>query len=323
MLAQPLVRLLKARDPAPDIDVIAPAWTLPVFERMPEIRRALLHPFAHGDLRLGDRYRLGRSLAPVGYDQAIVLPNTFKSALLPRFAGIALRTGYRGEARGMLLNDLRTFDANDMPALAQRYAALAFPAGTSLPTDLPLPHLRSDPADRKALRAKLGLGERPAIAFCPGAEYGPAKRWPAAHFAAVAGECAKHGIAVWLFGSPKDHDTAAGITALAPEAVNLCGRTTLAEAIDLMADARLVVSNDSGLMHVAAALDLPLIALYGSSSPTYTPPLSRRAHILSLALDCSPCFRRECPLGHFRCMNDLAPGRVLQLIDFAGILRTS
>ena len=324
VLAQPLFTLLRRRTPSPDIDVIAPGWTLPVFERMPEIRRAMLHPFAHGHLRIGDRYRLGRSLAPEHYDAAIVLPNTFKSALLPLFAGIPLRTGYRGEARGLLLNDVRTFDAEVMPQLAQRYAALALPDGAPLTDPLPLASLSSPQAAREAVVKKLGLGARPAIAFCPGAEYGPAKRWPARHFAAIARSCAEQGVDVWLIGSPKDAATGDEIVALAPgAAVNLCGRTSLAEAIDLLAAARLVVSNESGLMHVAAGLARPLIALYGSSSPRYTPPMSPEARILTLGVECSPCFSRECPLGHFRCLNDLVPGQVLQLIDFAGILRSS
>src|SRR5262249_55149103 len=189
-----------------------------------------------------------------------------------------------------------------------------FPAGEEPPDPLPLPGLRVDPAQRRATLARLLLDPGTAsVALCPGAEYGPAKRWPVRHFAELARRLSALNCAVWLIGSAGPAAAAAAaaeIARLPPGTRNLCGRTTLAEAIDVLDAVRLVVSNDSGLMHVAAALDKPLVALYGSSSPAYTPPLSPRAVIVKLDLPCSPCFKRECPLGHFKCMTDLAPGRV-------------
>ena len=318
VLAQPLLKLLHARHSGLALDVLAPRWTLPLLGRMPEVRLAITSPFAHGDLELGERYGLGRTLARESYDQAIVLPNTFKSALAPFFAGIPVRTGYIGELRHWLLNDARKLDEKRFPQLAQRYAALALPRGEPLPQPLPTLSLRVDESDRRAIMGRLGLDRgRPAAALCPGAEFGPAKRWPARYFAELAQGLAAHGCAVWLIGSQNDRPVGAEIAqASGGICRNLCGETTLTEAIDLLASCSLVVSNDSGLMHVAAALGRPLVALYGSSSPLYTPPLSADARILKLDLPCSPCFQRECPLGHFNCMMQLTPDKVLAAVDF-------
>ncbi|HKU70101.1 MAG TPA: lipopolysaccharide heptosyltransferase II, partial [Burkholderiales bacterium] len=295
VLAQPLLKLLHARNPGLALDALAPRWTLPLLGRMPEVRRAIESPFAHGDLRIGDRRRLGRELAQEGYDQAIVLPNTFKSALTPFFAGIPIRTGYTGEMRHWILNDARKLDEKRFPQLAQRYAALAVSRGVSPPSPLPTLALKVDETARRALLERLGLDRsRPAVALCPGAEFGPAKRWPARYFAELAQGLAARGLAVWLVGSQADRQTGTEIEQAAGGVCrNLCGQTSLAEAIDLLASCSLVVSNDSGLMHVAAALGKPLVALYGSSSPAYTPPLSADARILKLELPCSPCFQRE------------------------------
>ena len=315
VLAQPLFKLLHACYDPLALDVLAPRWTLPIVERMPEVRRAIGNPVGHGELRLAAQRRTARELAPEGYGHAIVLPNSFKSALVPWLAGIPVRTGYLGELRWGLVNDVRRLDAKRRPQIAQRYAALALLRGETLQAPLPALGLRVDETRRRATLAKLGLDSgQPAAALCPGAEYGPAKRWPVAYFAELAQRLAGEGYAVWLVGSGNDAVTGAEIARLSPGR-DLCGRTSLDEAVDVLASARLVVSNDSGLMHVAAALGKPLVALYGSSSPAYTPPLSPGARILKLDLPCSPCFKRECPLGHFKCMVDLTPDRVLAAIQ--------
>lgn len=323
VLAQPTLRLLRTRHAGVALDVLAPRWALPLLGRMAEVRRAIESPFGHGDLSLGERRRLGRTLAGEGYDQAIVLPNTFKSALVPFFAGIRVRTGYIGELRLGLLNDARRLDKKRLPQIAQRYAALALPRGEMLPWPLPDPALQISEPGRRATLEKFGLDAgRPVAVLCPGAEYGPAKRWPARYFATLAQAFAARGCAVWLIGSAGDRAVGDQIAAAAAGACrNLCGDTTLGEAIDLIGSASAVVSNDSGLMHVAAALGRPLIALYGSSSPAFTPPLSASAQVLKLDLPCSPCFKRECPLGHFNCMMQLKPDRVLAAVDFDRILR--
>lgn len=324
VMTQPLLTRLRRRHPGAAIDVLAPPWTAPVFRRMPEVSAVIESPFRHGAVALGARRRLGRSLAPRAYNQAIVLPNSFKSALIPWFAGIPLRTGYRGELRWGLLNDARRPDDRAMPRLVERFAALADAPGAPPPraADTPPPRLSTNAASAAAVMQRLGLGSRrPAAVLCPGAEYGPAKRWPPAHFAALARRLAASGYQVWLLGSPKDAEAGEQIMQLAAADLplhNLCGGTTLEEAVDVLSGAALVVSNDSGLMHVAAALDRPLVALYGSSSPAYTPPLSPAARIIRNPVPCSPCFERVCPLGHFDCMMQLTPEQV-----WAGLPRTA
>lgn len=305
VLAQVLFIALRRHNPNVIIDVLAPQWTLPILRRMPEVREAFAAPFAHGELALKKRWRLGRALRPQRYDQAIVLPNSFKSALAPFFARIPRRTGFRGEARYGLINDMRMLDAQRMPRMVDRFLALL----DATVHDSPQPSLRSDPDARESLLDRLRLEHtRPIAALCIGAEYGPAKRWPAEHFATLARELARAGWQCWLVGSKKDKPIGDAVLQTAPGvAINLCGATTLDEAVDLLAAADAVVANDSGLMHVAAALDKPLIALYGSSSPAFTPPLSPHAKVMKRDIACSPCFARECPLGHFKCMRELSP----------------
>jgi heptosyltransferase-2 len=274
----------------------------PVLRRMAELDEVIEAPFGHGALDLRARWRLGRSLRARGYDQAIVLPNSWKSALVPFFADIGIRSGYVGESRYGLLNLLYREDRRGAP-MALHYARLSEAPGADPKGPLPSPRLACDPDKAAATARRFGLPARYA-AFCPGAEYGSAKRWP--YFAALS---ERIGIEVAVLGSQSDRESCEGI-----KATNLAGRTSLDEAIDLIAAARFVVTNDSGLMHVAAALDTPQVALFGSSSPERTPPLAASARVLWLGLACSPCFARECPLGHFRCMKELSVERVLDEI---------
>ncbi len=313
IMMQPLLMRLKARRPEAEIHVLAPAWSAPLLARMPEVAASIENPFAHGQFDWAGRRALGRRLSAADFQAAYVLPNSWKSALVPFFAKIPKRTGYHGEARYFLLNDRHRFDAAAIPRLVDRYAALAGPPDGPTPN----PRLASTAEQQRAARIALGLPiEVAPLVFCPGAEYGPAKRWPARHFAALARKVSRgetpHAGPIWAVGGPKDAEAGAEIERLSDGAArNLCGRTTLEQVIDLIAGARAVVSNDSGLMHVAAALDRPMAAIYGSSSPAYTPPLSPHAKIISLGLECSPCFKRECPLGHLDCLNQLPPERVL------------
>ncbi|HWQ40214.1 MAG TPA: lipopolysaccharide heptosyltransferase II [Burkholderiales bacterium] len=320
VLSQPLLALLKARQPDAAIDVFAPSWVLPVYRRMPEVAGTLENPFGHGALALGARLRYGRRLRERCYARAVILPNSLKSALVPYFAAIAQRTGFVGELRYGLLNDARRLDEARMPLMVERFAYLAGEAGEPLLRPVPRPRLRVTGEETQQVLAAKALQRPERLAcFCPGAEYGPAKRWPAAHFAQLARHLARQSWKVWLLGSSKDVEAGTQIVRQAGDAVlDLTGKTSLDEAVALLAIADLVVTNDSGLMHVAAALDRPLVAIYGSSSPRFTPPLSEHARIVQLGVPCSPCFQRVCPLGHFDCMMRLAPERILREIEALG-----
>lgn len=313
VLAQTLFSRLRQQQPNVIIDVLAPAWTLPVVRRMPEVRKTVTNPFAHGELALGARWRLARQLRREIYDHAIVLPNSFKSALVPFFAGISRRSGFRGEFRYGLLNDIRILDRTRWPRMVDRFDALADWAPQTAPIR---PHLTIYEDSRlAALRALDVCDAGPIVALCVGAEYGPAKRWPAEHFASLARILAKKGWQCWIIGSDKDRQIADEVTRLSQStALNLCGKTTLDQAVDILASVDVVVANDSGLMHVSAALGKPLIALYGSSSPAFTPPLSDNAVIIKRDIACSPCFARECPLKHFKCMRELGPQDVAKTV---------
>ena len=313
VLAQPLLRRLRERAPGAVIDALAPPWTAPLLSRMPEVAEVIVSPFRRGELRLGERLRLAHKLRGRSYDQAVVLPNSMKSALVPLLARIPRRTGFVGEMRRGILNDARRLDKLRYPLMVERFALLAEPPRAALERPLPRPSLTATEEQRRAALAAAGLAPSgPVAVLCPGAEYGPAKRWPERYYAELASALGGRGWAVWAVGSPKDAVVGAEIERLSSGCcVNLCGRTSLSQAIDLIAGASLVITNDSGLMHVAAALDRPLVAIYGSSSPGFTPPLSERARVLKLDLPCSPCFKRVCPLKHFDCMLRLTPEQVL------------
>lgn len=321
VMAQSLFMTLRLRDAVPAVDVIAPRWSLPLLERMAEVRHAIPLDVSHGELALAKRWRAGRALRAEGYAQGIVLPRSAKAALPLLAARIPWRTGYRGEMRYGLLNDIRPLDRQRLYRTVDRFVALGLSPCATLPAAVPHPRLIADPGAGDRVCAELGLapaaGGPPVLALCPGAEFGPAKRWPEEHFAAVARRRLESGWRVWLFGSGKDAPITGRIAELAPGCEDLAGRTTLAQAIDLLAASTAVISNDSGLMHVAAATGRPLVALYGSSDPGYTPPLSDRARVVYHALSCSPCFERECPLGHLNCLRRMTPEEVLEALDTA------
>ncbi len=318
VLAQSLFKVLKQRQPDARLEVVAPAWTLPVLARMPEVDEGIALPVGHGELALGRRVALGRALRTRAYDRAIVLPNSFKSAIVPWVAHARRRTGFVGELRYGILNDWRRLDEQALPRTVDRFVALGLEPNEALPPVLPEPELFAD--RENTLHALNALGhampQGPVLGLCPGAEYGPAKRWPAEYFIEVARAKLAQGWEVWLFGSERD----AAITRAIDDqtggrCLDLGGRTSLAEAIDLMSLATVVVSNDSGLMHIAAALRRKLVAIYGSSDPRHTPPMSAKAKVLYLGIECSPCFARECPLTHLNCLRHITPPQVLTAIQ--------
>jgi heptosyltransferase-2 len=314
VMAQALFRLLKQRDPDVVIDVLAPAWTFSLIKCMPEISEAIEMPITHGEVKLRLRYQLGKKLRTRDYDQAIVLQNSFKSALIPWFARIPKRTGWLGEWRYILLNDVRYLDKKRYALMIEQYMALGLPAAEPLPSVYPYPAFSVTADSQAATLAKLKpiWRGRPVLALGAGAAFGSSKRWPAEYFAQVAKQKLEEGWDVWLFGAKSDQSIIDHIMqATSQRCESLAGRTELYETIDLLSLVSGVVTNDSGLMHMAAALKKPLITVYGSTSPAFTPPLSKDATILKLDLECQPCFARTCPLGHHRCMQDLLPERVL------------
>ncbi|ART80334.1 lipopolysaccharide heptosyltransferase II [Oceanisphaera avium] len=324
VMSQSLYITLKREYPNLELHVMAPAWCCALLERMPEVDKTIVMPLGHGDFKLVERFRLGRALAKDNYDWAIIQPNSLKSALIPLFAGIEKRTGWKGESRYGLLNDLRS-NKVAFPLMVERYVALAYPKlemadAHCLPT-VPWPKLTIDKSNQQAALQEFSLScTKQILSLCPGAEFGPSKRWPEHHYAEVAKQQIEQGKQVWIFGSAKDVPVAETIRTTLPSELQahchiLAGKTSLHQAIDLMALSSMVVSNDSGLMHIAAALQRPLVAVYGSTSPKYTPPLAEKVAIVHTDIECRPCFQRECPLGHLKCLKELYPQQVLTAID--------
>jgi heptosyltransferase-2 len=318
VMTEPLLRRLHERGER--LAVGALPWVAPVYRAMPQVAEVIEFPFAHGGLQLKARRALARQM--VGrFDTAYVLPNSLKSALLPFLASIPKRIGYLGEARiGLLTHRLKNPPKGQRPPMVAFYSALS--GDTDVARDRP--RLRVDPAQREASLAGLGLRGGSYYVFVPGAEYGPAKRWPPARFAELAQSL---DLPVLLLGSGKEAALCEEIAALANAGRSgpcrsLAGKTSLSAAFDVIAGAKAMVSNDTGLMHVAAALDVPQVAIFGSSSPLHTPPLSDQAQVIWLKadasyqppLDCAPCFERECPLGHTRCLQDVSAARVRALL---------
>ncbi len=316
VMAQPLLQLLKRQHPERAIDVLAPPSVAPVWRAMKEVDSVLETPFRHGPLQLGERWKYGRLLRKTGYAEAYVLPNTLKYALLPMFAGVPLRVGYKGEMRFGLINRMHRDDVPPRP-MVPFYAALAGAPGAPLRADVPRPAMHVGAAQIDAACARAGIDRtRALVVFAPGAEFGAAKRWPARHFAALAQAvmAARPGAQVALLGSPKDKPACDEIIALTGAAgmFNLAGVTRLDEAIALVAAADAVVANDSGLLHIASAFNRPVVGLYGPTDPDHAPPFSDLARALSLRLPCSPCKQRECPLGHHDCMEKMDSSLVWQ-----------
>lgn len=326
VMSQSLYKRLQELHPTMQIDVLAPGWCKPILERMPEVTHAIEMPIGHGQFDLKARYSLGKQLAQNQYTHAYILPNSAKSALIPLFAGIKKRIGWKGEMRYGLLNDLRN-NKKDFQFMVERYVALAHPKdemenSSSLGglENLPKPSLTVDKTQQQQAMSKFSLtSSSKTLGLCPGAEFGPAKKWPEEHYAAVAESMCQQGYQVWLFGSQKDIEACDKIRRTIADQYHdqvfvLAGKTSLIEAVDLLAACDSVVSNDSGLMHVASAVGCSVIAVYGSTSPKYTPPLAQKVHVVHTDIECRPCFKRECPLGHLKCLKELAPEQVINAL---------
>ena len=317
IMAQSLFIKLKQNNPDLIIDVLAPAWSAPLLASMPEVSASIVMPLGHGEAGIGKRYQLGKLLRAQHYDSAIVLPNSFKSALIPFWAKIPKRIGYRGEMRYGLINQMHRLDKTNLTMTVQRFVALASKPNTNTTPKYAQPLLDILPEDQQTALAYFQLDtDAPILALCPGAEYGPAKCWPAEHYAEVASTAIRHGWKVWLLGSEKDRTIANQINARVQHVhcTSFAGETSLEQVMVLLSLATQVISNDSGLMHIAAAVRTPVIAIYGSSDPGFTPPLSDNAKVSCLHLECSPCFKRECPLGHLKCLTDISPEQIWSMV---------
>lgn len=317
VMAQTLFQLLKHKYPNIIIDVIAPTWSADLAMRMPEINRVYATPCKRGKLNLLRRRHFANKVRKNDYQWAILLRNSFKSALIPWFAGIPKRTGWMGEYRYFLVNDIRHLNAKKFPLMTQRFMALGLQENECLPNTVFQPKLQVDTTNQANLvsRLKLTPEQGPILALCPGAEFGPAKRWPAEHFAQTANGLIDKGWQVWIIGSPKEKDLANKINKITENrCVNLASKTTLLDATDLLSMADIALTNDSGLMHISAALDKPLISIFGSSSASFTPPLSDKAHIISSHLNCQPCYKRKCPFNHYQCLKSIEPNRIIETI---------
>ena len=319
VLSQSLYKSLKKNISVPEIHVTAPVWSQALLRRMPEVDAILDWPFSHGELKLSSRYQFGVKLRDRVYTQAIVLPRSIKAALVPWFASIPIRTGYRGEMRYGLLNDIRALDKHTLPRIIDRFVYLGLPRGTiSDALMVAAPELTVSIRNRDRCLDKLALStDKPIVALLPGAAFGKSKQWPLDYFAELAADCLKRDFQVWIFGSQADSVLSKQIMQKLPaagEVIDLCGKTTLEDVIDLLSVPRLAVSNDSGLMHIAAAVGCPVVAVYGATSPAYTPPMVEKSRIMYRDIECSPCWERKCRYGHYRCLTEIMPAEVSRAV---------
>ncbi|MDR2905179.1 MAG: lipopolysaccharide heptosyltransferase II [Helicobacteraceae bacterium] len=313
VMAQVLFKALKKLYGADTIiDVVSQRWALSVASRMDEVRNLIEMKIAHGEFGLKKRYALGKLLRAENYDLAIVMTITFKSALIPFFAKIPIRAGHLGEIRFGLINDIKKI-AIKRPRMIDKYMSLCDQGDREIAIEYP--KLRVDLENQKSLLARLGLNvDKPIAALFVGAEYGEAKRYSIGKFAVIANKLIENGCQIWVFGSERDRSLGEELLLDSPKSVNLCGKTSLTDAIDLIALAKFAISNDSGLLHIAAAVGINVIAIYGSSTSDYTPPLTDKKEIVSLNLPCSPCFKKRCPLKHLKCLRDLPPEMILERV---------
>ena len=326
VMTQPLLAALKSQYPASTIDVLASTWVAPIYRACSEVNDVIEANFQHKQLQWSLRKQLANDLRLRGYQACFILPNSLKSALIPWMANIPFRIGYRGELRFGLINiALNNPSKINRPPMVEHYLALSqlLSDEETLAAKTLTPKLNVSSSAKQSIDKKLSdtnIDSKSVFIFCPGAEYGPTKRWPASHFSELANHLAQQlpNANIILLGSKSDHELAEAILQQSQDSVkihNWCGKTSLDEAIALIGAAKAVVSNDSGLMHIAAALKIPQIAIFGSSDPAHTPPLSENAKVIWLNLPCSPCHKKECPLGHLKCLNDILPQQVLATLN--------
>ena len=320
VISQCLFKIISLKNSQVEIDVLSPEWTTRVFRRMDEVSEVITLPFSHGQIKIKERFKIGKFLESKNYDQAIVLPNSLKSSLVPYFSNIPIRSGWRGEMRYFLLNDIRVLDKDVYPRMVDRFIALALDKNSDSISDIPFPELRIDKQNLKSIRTELRIDEElPLLCLCPGAEFGPAKRWPAEYYAKVANKYLKKSWQVLMLGSQNDipigKEIAASINNNHYGLFNLVGKTKLEDTIDLISSSSLVLTNDSGLMHIAASVGVPLLALYGPTSPDFTPPLSNKAKVISKGKGLMKLRKGDLEGGYHQSLKDIKPREVLEILS--------
>lgn len=323
VMGHALIQVLKTKHPDAQFSILAPKSTLAITEFMPEISQRFVLEDGHGEFSFKRRWALAREIRKHRFDMAYVLPNTLKSALIPFLAGIPKRVGWKGEGRYILLNDLRK-NVKALPLMVERYVALGYPKGQFKAGDaFPCPRLIVPDALIEQVVNKFDLGYRlrgegKVLTLSPGAAYGPAKKWPAEYFAQVAKAKIDEGWQVWIIGAKNEMDAATEIMQIEPRVRSFVGETSLLEMAALLSLSDQILTNDSGPMHIAASLDKPLVAIFGSSSPGFTPPLGDKVCILEKNdLSCRPCFQRTCRFGHYACLREIMPAQVLEALKTA------
>ena len=321
VMAQTLYKRIKKELPSSQIDVMSPHWSLALLERMPEVCKKIVSPFSHGETKLLERYRLGQGLKKENYDRAIVLTNSLKSSLIPYFARIAVRTGWLGEFRYGLINDIRSSKKLKKSLMVEKFAALSLCEENYSIENLTFPELEINFANQRNFLEEFSIDySKNTMAICPGAEFGPSKRWPAEYYAEIAKFYVNKGWNVLCIGSKNDEDIGMGIGSLNnlrsnESFINLIGKTSLQDAIDILAFTEKVVTNDSGLMHIAAAVKTPLVALYGPSSPEYTPPLISKKKILRKTQGYEKVRYGSNEKGYHQSLLDIKPEEVLDALE--------
>lgn len=317
VMAQALYKALLHHSNSAEIHVVAPAWSRPLIDRMPEITKVHHLDVKHGEFALSKRYQLGKALRQESFSQALILPRSFKSALVPMFARIPKRVGELGEFRHGLINSVISSNkSKEIPTVSNylRYAGVNADINQVKSDYAPALMVDSDNQVR-VIKAFAISQASPLIACMVGAEYGPSKQWPTHHFVSLIDQLTAQGLEVCILGSQKDAVIGDEIEKSCRHSVNnLCGKTSLLDVIDILASCSVAVSNDSGLMHIAAAVDVPVISMYGATTPAYTPPLHTKAKAFYMRLECSPCWKRTCQYQHYRCLNDILPEQVSKAV---------
>ncbi len=310
VMTTPAVRAIRENFPRAEISLLAKPWVVPVFQNSPHVDRIVVYEAKGRHRGTGGRLRLARDLRRHRFDAAILLQNAIEAALITWLAGIPLRVGFDTDGRRLLLTH-PVHRTRQVKTIHQTGYYLAMLAGAGLHIGSAELFLQLGADDRRRAARRLAQWDisknKKLIGINPSATFGPTKQWFPERFAALADRLqATYDAVVAIFGGPGDRVLGDRIAAaMRRPPIDLCGRTGLGEAMALIAACHLFITNDSGLMHVAAALDVPLVAIFGSTNPVTTGPFSTNSRVVKSAVDCAPCLKPQCPLGHMNCMRDI------------------